>query len=268
MREEQEDTKHYYDVWHVAKGLAKKMEALAKKPGCGELRDWIKSISNHLYWCASSNKDGDKEVLLAKWLSIMNHIQNIHEGHDNEKFPRCAHEVIDESERKKKWLKPSTKVTEKVNALLTNKRLQTDVKKLSPLHQTSSVEAFHSLIVHFCPKSTHFSYLGMKSRLALAALHYNENSSRPVAKTSGDACTIIFPKFKQGGFSIQKSKPPATYKYLTDLTEKLCDEVVCDPARFGKVLDDINVPPPLATKYVRPNKQEAVANWSKRFNST
>jgi solute carrier family 8 (sodium/calcium exchanger) len=85
----------------------KKVEKLAKQPGCEEVREWTQSISNHMYWSASSTPDGNPDVILAKWLSLSNHIQNVHEGHDNENFPRCAHDDIEESGRKKKWLKPS-----------------------------------------------------------------------------------------------------------------------------------------------------------------
>jgi len=51
------------------------------------------------------------------------------------------------------------------SVLLTeNKKLLQDVAKLSPLHQTSAIEAFHSLILHFAPKMTAFSYTGMLCR--------------------------------------------------------------------------------------------------------
>jgi len=45
-----------------------------------------------------------------------------------------------------------------------NTRLLNDVTKLSPLHQTSSIESFHSLILRFAPKTFCFSYLGILSR--------------------------------------------------------------------------------------------------------
>ena len=62
---------------------------------------WVKGITNHLYWCASSTPDGDGEVIKAKWTSLINHVQNVHE------VPKCVHQPINPSEDRKKWLKPS-----------------------------------------------------------------------------------------------------------------------------------------------------------------
>ena len=93
---------HYYDVWHVAKGknfcsiivvntiirsrhhfvwhtgFRKKLEVAAKQKGCEIIGNWQKSIVNHLYWCVSSTSDGDTETILAKWLSLENHVHNQH----------------------------------------------------------------------------------------------------------------------------------------------------------------------------------------------
>ncbi|KAG1656416.1 hypothetical protein GQR58_023955 [Nymphon striatum] len=102
LRMSLKDTTHYFDVWHVSKGLTKKLEMLARKPGCEPLREWITSISNHLHWCANTP---DPEVKLAQWLSIINHMHNIHEGH-GDIFPKCTHAYMNDSHRKKKWLNP------------------------------------------------------------------------------------------------------------------------------------------------------------------
>jgi len=53
-----------------------------------------------------------------------------------------------------------SKASEKLNDMVTNTRL-TDMKKLSPTHQTSSLEAYHSVINHFAPKLLAFSYCGI-----------------------------------------------------------------------------------------------------------
>lgn len=52
----------------------------------------------------------------------------------------------------------------KVEKLLVNKRVLGDVRKLSSDHQTSSLEAFHSVVIRFAPKSVVYPYVGMMCR--------------------------------------------------------------------------------------------------------
>ena len=52
----------------------------------------------------------------------------------------------------------------KLDGLINKATLLRSVRKLSPLHQTSSLEAFHSLLLQFVPKHTAFSYMGMHAR--------------------------------------------------------------------------------------------------------
>jgi hypothetical protein len=59
---------------------------------------------NHLYWCAASTPDGNGELLLAKWLSLDNHLHNIHRGHGGI-YHNCGHgRLRGRREKKKKWL--------------------------------------------------------------------------------------------------------------------------------------------------------------------
>jgi solute carrier family 8 (sodium/calcium exchanger) len=60
-----------------------------------------------------------------------------------------------------------TKVCERLSDIILNTRLLKDIEKLSPLHQTSSIESFHSLILRFAPKMLVFSYRGMLCRYVL-----------------------------------------------------------------------------------------------------
>ena len=76
--------------------MTKKLEGHAKKRAMETIRPWIKSISAHLYWAATSSGN-DGELKRDKWKSVTRHIANIHEGH-SERFPRCAHGQIDERE--------------------------------------------------------------------------------------------------------------------------------------------------------------------------
>ena len=80
------------------------MQALAKKKESEAVGEWQQSITNHVYWVAASTKDDEEEMRAAKWTSLTNHIQGVHQGH-SELFPRCLHPNLD-GERQKKWLKP------------------------------------------------------------------------------------------------------------------------------------------------------------------
>lgn len=43
---------------------------MAKVKGCENVREWIKSRVNHLYWSALSTSDGDSQMMLEKWKSL------------------------------------------------------------------------------------------------------------------------------------------------------------------------------------------------------
>ena len=81
--------------------VGKKVEKIGKKKGCENVGKWVQSIknNNHVHWCASSS-NGDPELVKEKWLSIVNHIANRHEGHGT-RFPKCLHDEIDRI-----WLDP------------------------------------------------------------------------------------------------------------------------------------------------------------------
>ena len=66
--------------------------------------EWQRSVINHLYWCVASSESGNGELIKAKWLSLDNHIHNIHVGH-SEVFPSCAHSQLSHQDQKKKWFK-------------------------------------------------------------------------------------------------------------------------------------------------------------------
>lgn len=154
----------------------------------------------------------------AKWQSMINHVQDIHE-HSTPAFTSCAHPPLEGEARNKEWLEPGTTqqpmlkdvkcfeaklfsvlvkfslvlsiitpcvliitcvmkcdrlydrmfysgspAATKLESVAARKALVKDIRQLSPQHQTFSLEAYHSLILHFAPKHTGFSFLGMYSR--------------------------------------------------------------------------------------------------------
>jgi hypothetical protein len=248
---------HMFDIWHVAKSVVKKLAAASKLKDCKLLGEWKQSIVNHMYWCATSDSKSGGDVILAKWLSVENHILNVHEGH-SVLFPKCLHSSIT-----RKWIAPHTKAASKLSSIVSSKSLCKDIKRLSPVYQTYCLEAFHSLIIQFAPKSFAYSYLGMKCRLLLAAMHFNENSARGTKRNAdgSERCAINFPKAKQGGFAVRVLRESSTCNYVSVVMNAVIKLVKSGDAEVASV----SVPPPLCGSYVHPNKSEAVIQYKSRF---
>ncbi|XP_067682035.1 uncharacterized protein [Haliotis asinina] len=194
MREQHKDKEHYFDVWHVTKGVGKKLEAAAKKPGCAAVRPWIKSTTNHMYWVAASCKD-DPDLKVDKWLSVINHVANKHEGHSS-KFKQCEHGPLTEE---RLWLKEGSKPYKAFMEVVSSGYLVRDLPNLSPVYQTFALEVFHSVVNHFAPKNTHYFYAAMMARMFLAALHFNENGNREQAtdQVGNSRWKMMYPKSKK-----------------------------------------------------------------------
>nr|XP_055037185.1 uncharacterized protein LOC129424518 [Misgurnus anguillicaudatus] len=254
---------HYFDIWHVAKGLSKKIDKISTEKGSDLVKKWHRSITNHLYWSATFSKSGPEKI--AKWTSIVNHMQNIHK-HSNRAFPRCLHpRKISRAVRK--WFTPGLPAFNRIHRVLTNKRLLSDVEKLSPTYQTSAVESFHSIILRFAPKNVVFPYIGMLCRLYLAAMHFNENCERPQMTTvKGELIyRLSFPKAKKGGHVVKPVKTEATCCYALNMIQLVFDKIVQDPHPYITELKRVPVPPNLCATLDRPTKKEAVARHVSRF---
>jgi hypothetical protein len=65
----------------------------------------VKSAVNHLCWVPASTPSADGALMLAKWESITNHVQDIHDDHDSALFPSCVHGPLEP----RAWLKPCMK---------------------------------------------------------------------------------------------------------------------------------------------------------------
>ena len=176
---------HQYDVWHMAKGVVKQLTQKGKLKHCERLLPWIQSISNHLWWAAQTC-NGDAQLLTEKWTSIVYHISNVHEwnGGKDSKFNKCVHLTLPiEEQRSKKWLRSGSLVHTTLKNVVCNKNLLRDIKILTGFQHTGALEVFHSLLLKYCPKRQHFSYIGMQARIELAILDHNYNTNRKQATT-------------------------------------------------------------------------------------
>ncbi|XP_057210766.1 uncharacterized protein LOC130566949 [Triplophysa rosa] len=155
----------------------------------------------------------------------------------------------------------------KVEKILRNKRVLKDVEKLSHHYQTSSLEAFHSLMLRFTPKNVVFPFMGMLCRQYLAVFHHNENANRKQATTSTGKAVyrVVFPRSKRGKSTARPVKTDATFKYVEDLLRLIFEEVVVDPSPFVEELKAIPIPMSIASQFERPSREETIARHVSRF---
>jgi solute carrier family 8 (sodium/calcium exchanger) len=50
MQKNYPEIKHQYDIWHVSKGVVKKLAKNGEQKPCRKLMPRIQSASNHLWW--------------------------------------------------------------------------------------------------------------------------------------------------------------------------------------------------------------------------
>jgi len=101
IREDHPETKHYFDIWHVARSITKKLLTMGKEKGCELIKHWIKGIRRHVYWRATSTRAGFDALIGAKWNSFMRHVCNKHKNHPDPLYKECHHGELEP----RKWIK-------------------------------------------------------------------------------------------------------------------------------------------------------------------
>ncbi|XP_063058186.1 uncharacterized protein LOC134451666 [Engraulis encrasicolus] len=249
---------HYYDVGHIEKGLSRKLKVISQKKNCRKVKKWLPTIRKHLYWTAETSTTGPEKM--AKWMSIVNHIQNVH-VHDDPRFPQCLHPPHTGDEDK--WLAAGSPAVSKLSKTLMNKKLLNDVERLSPHPHTTSLQHFHSVSKRFAPKQQMFSFQRFLCRLYLAALHFNENSGRPQA-TSADGeplFRVAFLKSQTRECTDKPVKVEPTYGYEEELVDLVFDKVFPDPTPYVEEVLKIPRPPDVPSRFDQPCSQDVVFGY-------
>ena len=126
-------------MWHFGKSVKKNLSEIAKKRGCWQVSLWIKTITDHLWWCCTSSFDNE-ELTREKWLSMLNHVWGNHFWEDNKLFHKCEHGQLGQEW---KWLKTDSPSFLALKNVVENKKILVDIKCLSKFCHTGNLEVFH-----------------------------------------------------------------------------------------------------------------------------
>ena len=124
------------------------------------------------------------DILREKWVSILNHIIDVHNWEGCTFYHGCLHAPIsDETRETKKWLLKGSPSYEILNSIVMNKKTLNDLKYLTQFKHSGALEVLHALYNVFCPKRLAFSYEGMYARIQLALMNHNSGTGRSPAVT-------------------------------------------------------------------------------------
>ena len=263
------NVQHQFDVWHVSKSITKKLTEKAKRKECSELFPWIKSVTNHLWWCADTC-EGDKDLLREKWISIVYHTANIHSWDSADLYHECLHPPIPRDEaRSKQWLRPGSPAHEALKEVVFDKTLLKDIEQLTFNCHTGPLEVYHSVQLKYLPKRQHFSYKGMVARTQLAALDHNANTGRQQARVSQGGnegelrYKIVFSK-RTKEWVAKPIMEKTTREHLKPIVDAIVERKMQNAAERSARVTAPHIPPNIAST-PRPPKADVIAKHRSRF---
>ena len=134
----QQGIKHEFDVYHLAAHVRRKLKELAKKPKLRRIQPWIRSLVNHLWWSAATC-DGNPDLLVKKWVSITNHMCDVHVHPDNTMYRACPHGPLEDTEqRRTKWLARDSREMEALEKVVFHKNFLRDIRQLANFCHTGN----------------------------------------------------------------------------------------------------------------------------------
>ncbi|VDI27339.1 Hypothetical predicted protein [Mytilus galloprovincialis] len=217
MATDHSDKNHQFDVWHLSKSVKKKILAIKPKKLLTEVKPWIPSICNHVWWCSREAK-GNPDKLEETWTSLLYHISNRH-TFPGKLVTKCGHPPLSaDAIRKKKWLPKDSPAYEALEKVITNKLILRDIRHLDRFCHTGSLETYHSMMLKYCPKRLEFDYPSMVARTQLAVVDNNVNIGRK-QKTGANGMlsfTTRCPK-STGRWTARKVYEKKEYDFKTDI---------------------------------------------------
>ena len=230
MRKKHSKIKHQYDIWHLSKWVVKKLAKKSKKES-QDLTAWIWSVSSHFWWSVATC-NGNYDVLLEKWTSIVNHVSNKHSWRGAMHFKKCAHRKLPRQEVKEKvWLKVGSATRVALQEVVFNKKLLKDLKMVTEFHHTGNLEVYHSMMLKYCPKRQHLGHKGMIAKTQFAALDHNHNCSRKQAVVKHGSSlgslryNLVFPKARKT-WVVKPIKEEKSYDHLDALMESIMEQKI------------------------------------------
>lgn len=168
---------HDFDPWHVQKSLKKRLVKASNKKNCDIIGKWTRSITNHL-WFSADYCNGDPDLLVELWTSILYHISDRHmwsAESTHSRVQQCLHGEI-ANPRRKCWIPSNSVAFEELTGIVLNPLFLKDIRHIAAFIHTSALESFHNSLLKYVPKRLHFPKKQHIMRVKLAIIDNNLNA--------------------------------------------------------------------------------------------
>ncbi|XP_044148674.1 uncharacterized protein LOC122937710 [Bufo gargarizans] len=211
IKEEFSSIIHKVDAWQLAKSVGNKVACASRKKNCSALTSWVSSVKSHLWWCTSTC-DGQPDVLVQKWNSLLHHVVDTHSWQAEKGYERCHHDHIPEAVRqRRKWLCKGGKAHNSLKTLVLNKKLQQDLRHVSNFCSSAELEGYHGAMSKYQPKRDPFFVEDLVARTQLAVLDHNNNFRRVQAMVRHET-KMCHPLFKPRIYTVENNARKQWYQ--------------------------------------------------------
>ncbi|XP_057291839.1 uncharacterized protein LOC130614426 [Hydractinia symbiolongicarpus] len=164
-------THHSLDVWHKAGKITKKIsqEVSKKKQLQPLINPWLAPIRNHFWYCCSHCEE-DELKMRVLWMRLLKHITGDH--------LQCEHEPMEEPTEGKTWLDPTGPSMEIIRKHVMKSSWLKSFAYYTKNRHTGLLEAFHNLVLAYCPKRIGYKNDAYITRHQLAYLDFNGHLNR------------------------------------------------------------------------------------------
>ena len=184
------------------------------------------------------------------------------------KYLKCPHGDLPPNESRR-WLNKGSEQHKALAEIVNDKQLVQNVVKLNHFCHTGSLENFHSVMLKWCPKRIHFTYEGMRARVQLASLCYNENVGHKQATTDKGRLRFKAVLTKTTGHWVAKKISEATtYTTLHELMESIHDaRMIVAAGQTPECVHDYSLPklPKNIAPEAAPDKDSLIAQHMSRM---
>ncbi|KAE8595131.1 hypothetical protein XENTR_v10015545 [Xenopus tropicalis] len=170
---------HEFDAWRYGKSVGNRVAAASKKRNCSELSQWGAPVRNHLWWAVRSC-EGNTELMMEKWNSLIYHIIGVHKWRTGALFHTCEH-APQEDEVTRSFLVKGSRAHRKLREIVLSRDINKNLPKLRNICHMGELDVFRSNALKYRPKQSHFSAHSLIARTQLAALDHNRNVHHQLA---------------------------------------------------------------------------------------